>query len=93
MELPPSGDSTRIRAGGSRAKWILLVVVTAVVCAADQGTKQWAQTDLQHRPGRRLVLVEGYAALSYVRNPGAAWGFLSRSRSSVRRPRSARWST
>lgn len=67
-------------------KWLALLLITLVVCALDQCTKHWAQHDLQVRPGRRIVLVEGYLALSYVRNPGAAWGFLARSNESFRRP-------
>jgi signal peptidase II len=67
-------------------KWLALALVTLVVCALDQCTKHWAQNSLQPRPGRRIVLVEGYLALSYVRNPGAAWGFLARSNESFRRP-------
>jgi signal peptidase II len=61
-----------------RGKWLALAIITVVCVGLDQGTKHWAQTDLQHRLTRRVTLVEGYLALSYVRNPGAAWGFLAR---------------
>lgn len=69
-----------------RARWLFLALITVAVAAADQATKHWAQTDLQYRPGRRVPVVDGYLALSYVRNPGAAWGFLSRAKGSFRRP-------
>jgi signal peptidase II len=69
-----------------RGKWLALAIITVVCVGLDQGTKHWAQTDLQHRLTRRVTLVEGYLALSYVRNPGAAWGFLARANKSFRRP-------
>jgi signal peptidase II len=61
-------------------------VVALTVCLLDQVTKRWAQRELQYRPGRSLVLVSGYASLTYVRNPGAAWGVLAGSHKSFRRP-------
>ncbi len=67
-------------------KWILLLVVTLISVALDQGTKHWAQVDLQYRPGRHISLIEGYLTFTYVRNPGAAWGFLSKTSSSFRLP-------
>jgi signal peptidase II len=67
-------------------RWVVLLAVTLLVAAADQGAKHWAETDLQTRPGRRLVVVEGYASLAYVRNPGAAWGLLASAKASFRRP-------
>ena len=69
-----------------RGKWVALAVVTLVSVSADQWSKHWAQTDLQHRVTRRVTLVEGYLAFSYVRNPGAAWGFLARADERFRRP-------
>ena len=58
-------------------KWVVLASVVLVLGVADQLTKQWAQEDLQQRPGRNIQLVSGYVGFTYVRNPGAAWGFLS----------------
>jgi signal peptidase II len=70
----------------SRAKWIVLVVITLVVGIADQASKRWAQHELQRRPGGRTTVIAGYATFSYVRNPGAAWGFLARAKESFRQP-------
>jgi signal peptidase II len=69
-----------------RGKWLALAIITVVCVGLDQGTKHWAQTDLQHRLTRHVTLIDGYLKLSYVRNPGAAWGFLARSHRSFRRP-------
>jgi len=69
-----------------RGKWLVLLVTVLLLGGIDQWTKQWAQDDLQHRPGRRVTVVDGYLALTYVRNPGAAWGFLARSHENFRRP-------
>jgi signal peptidase II len=81
-------EHTSSAPGSSRwpVKWLALLLVTAAVCGLDQGTKHWAQTELQYRPGRRVELVDGYLNFTYVRNPGAAWGFLARSNKSFRRP-------
>ena len=58
-------------------KWVVLAVLVLALCGLDQVTKQWAQDNLQQRPGRSIGLVGHNLALTYVRNPGAAWGFLS----------------
>jgi signal peptidase II len=70
----------------ARTKWVVLLAVVLVVVAADQLTKHWAHEELQHRPGGRITVVEGYAAFAYIRNPGAAWGFLARAHESFRQP-------
>lgn len=70
----------------TRAKWIILILVALVAVGLDQWSKHWAQTELQHRPHRRITVVEGYFNFSYVRNPGAAWGFLAKADESFRKP-------
>lgn len=82
-EIPPPPAPPRQPWPG---KWIALAVVVVIAVGLDQWSKHWAESDLQLRPGRRVTLVEGYLALSYVRNPGAAWGFLARARDTFRRP-------
>jgi len=69
-----------------RGKWLALPIIVLICCGVDQWSKHWAQHDLQHRPGRRVTVVDGYLAMSYVRNPGAAWGFLARTHEDFRRP-------
>jgi signal peptidase II len=68
------------------ARWIYLLLITVAVGALDQASKQWAQHDLQ--PVRQQRVLQGYVKfnLTYVRNPGAAWGFLAQSDESFRRP-------
>ena len=68
------------------SRWLLMLVVSALWCAADQASKHWAHTALLDEHGGRIELLEGYLALSYVRNPGAAWGFLAQTSPSFRRP-------
>jgi signal peptidase II len=69
-----------------RTKWVILLVVTLLVAALDQASKHWAETELQQRPGGKITLVRDYLSFNYVRNPGAAWGFLARAKESFRQP-------
>jgi signal peptidase II len=63
-----------------------MLVVALSVGAIDQASKHWAHTSLAQQPRGRIDLVEDCFSLTYVRNPGAAWGFLSRRPASFRRP-------
>ena len=67
-------------------RWLLLLVIALVWVLLDQASKAWAHGTLQYLPGRVIHLVDGFAAFSYVRNPGAAWGFLSSADSAFRLP-------
>lgn len=72
-----------------RSKWWLLLAVLLVVAVGDQCTKHWASTSLRRQHAGSLVLQRTgitRAALTYVRNPGAAWGFLASQPESFRRP-------
>lgn len=69
-----------------RRRWVLLLVIALTVCGLDQASKAWADSTLFETPGRTIQLVEGYAAFSYVRNPGAAWGLLSGASDAFRFP-------
>lgn len=93
----PSVEGSAANAGGAeaqagaarafaRTKWVVLLAVVLVVVAADQLTKHWAHEELQRQPGGRITVIEGYAAFAYIRNPGAAWGFLARAKESFRQP-------
>jgi len=70
----------------ARAKWIVLLAVTLAVVGLDQWSKHWAQGPLRDQHAGRLTVIEGYLDFAYVRNPGAAWGFLARSPESFRQP-------
>lgn len=90
-EPEPAEESAQRPAGPrpprGKVKWIVLALVVLVSVGLDQWSKQWAQDDLQKRPGRSISLVKDVAAFTYVRNPGAAWGFLSGPKyASFRRP-------
>jgi signal peptidase II len=82
---PAPVDAARARAFRRRA-WIVLAAVVALVTALDQLSKHWAHTTLRFEHGGRIAVVDGYLDLAYVRNPGAAWGFLARARESFRQP-------
>lgn len=49
--------------------------VAAASVAADQLTKYWAVTRL--KPATTIPVIPGFFSLSYVENPGAAWGMLA----------------
>lgn len=76
----PKGGPSR------RASWLLMAILTIVTVGGDQASKQWAHTSLRADHGGRLVFAERLFSLTYVRNPGAAWGFLANADESFRRP-------
>jgi len=47
----------------------------ALIVLADQAAKVWAVVYL--KPRHRLEVIPGFFHLSYVENPGAAWGMLA----------------
>lgn len=61
---------------GSWRRWAALGSLLAALLICDLGTKHWAQVSLQNRPGKRVVVIDGWLSLSYVRNPAGAWGFM-----------------
>ena len=67
-------------------KWFILLTICLIIGGIDQWSKHWAQTQLRTEHGGRVTLLKDYVALTYVRNPGAAWGFLARADRSFRRP-------
>ncbi len=90
--LPPGDTPLHLRHVHSRAKrrswWILIALVT-LLGGADQWLKRWANTTLRDRHGGQLVVLEGSsasAALTFVRNPGAAWGLMAKTSERFRRP-------
>lgn len=80
MRLPTGAAAFR------RTKWIVLLALVLLVMALDQWSKDWAHQALRLDHGGRVTVIADYFALSYVRNPGAAWGFLARSSESFRQP-------
>ena len=77
---------TTSRAAFRRRAWLTLLLVSLAVLGLDQASKRWADQALRLAPQRRMALVDNYLHLNYVRNPGAAWGFLARSPENFRHP-------
>jgi signal peptidase II len=60
-----------------KLKLLYLLTTTAVLVAFDQLTKIYIQS--KFFLGESISVVEGFFNLTYVQNPGAAFGFLARS--------------
>ena len=65
----------------SKKIWILLAVSASIV-ALDQIVKIYVHTHFQL--GESIIVIPNFFNLTYVRNPGAAFGFLSESHPSFR---------
>ena len=58
-------------------KYLLLASISGLVCALDQLTKMYIHISL--RVGDVIEVIPEFFNITYVRNPGAAFGFLSES--------------
>ncbi len=58
-----------------RRKGGLFLVITILVVFVDQATKAWVTANLGLHDSRAVI--EGLFNISYIRNPGAAFGFLA----------------
>ena len=65
-------------------KQILLLLVTIVTVAADQFTKQLIIKHFAY--GESVPVIADYFSLTYVRNPGAAFGLMAQLDASIRIP-------
>lgn len=65
-------------------KALLFTAVAGAVVALDQVTKAWVQAAFRLHESRPVV--DGLFHLTYVRNPGAAFGLFSRYGEAFRRP-------
>jgi signal peptidase II len=54
-----------------RAARLMLLLIALGVAGCDQGTKRWAETDLQG--GDSITVIRGRLDLSYTENPGNAF--------------------
>lgn len=63
--------------------WILTSLATALV-ALDQATKIYVHS--KFRLHETVMVIENYFNITYVRNPGAAFGFLAQSHPEFREP-------
>lgn len=65
-----------------KKKYILLMAIAGFIIAIDQLIKIYVHTHFQL--GESLPVVPGFFNITYVRNPGAAFGFLAESHPSFR---------
>lgn len=67
-----------------RQKWILLAAIFGGVLVWDQWSKQWVLENFHWGESREVL--KGFFNLTYVRNKGAAFGFLHSAPESLREP-------
>lgn len=60
-----------------KIKYLLLLSVAAALVTLDQVIKVYVHTKFYH--GESIVVIPDFFNLTYVRNPGAAFGFLAKS--------------
>ncbi len=65
-------------------KYWLLFAIAGFVLLCDQVTKWYIDSTM--RPHETIVVIENFFNITYVRNPGAAFGFLSTSNQDIVRP-------
>lgn len=63
-------------------KYLILLSLSTVLVAIDQATKLYVDTHFQL--GETVPVIERFFSLTYVRNPGAAFGFLAASHPAFR---------
>ena len=63
-------------------KYLILVLISGAIIALDQVTKIYIHTNF--RLGESLTVLENYFNITYVRNFGAAFGFLAKSEPTFR---------
>ena len=66
------------------SKWALALVTATIVVALDQLTKATVANHM--RLHESIPLIDGFAALTYVRNTGAAFGILAGRAAALRTP-------
>lgn len=59
---------------GPRSRWILPAVIILLILA-DQATKAWVTSGMELHDS--IPVIPGFFSITYVRNPGAAFGFLA----------------
>ncbi len=67
-----------------KKKYLMLVVICVVIIIADQWTKNVVHKNFQW--GESRPIVQNFFSLTYVRNTGAAFGFLNRAPVAFREP-------
>ena len=67
-----------------KKRFLLLFVITVVVLISDQWTKQVVHKNFHW--GESRPIIKNFFSLTYVRNTGAAFGFLNRAPAAFREP-------
>ncbi len=75
MSDPAAVSADGTAAAAPRPRPLLLLAVAVVVLAVDQASKVWAVAALE--PNTPVQVVEGWFQLRLIRNPGAAFSFLT----------------
>lgn len=65
-----------------KIKYLLLASISGFLIALDQVTKMYVHT--KFALGESITVIDGYFNITYVRNPGAAFGFLAQSQQEFR---------
>ena len=60
-------------------RYLLLALIAATVIVSDQATKYWITQSM--RLHESIPVIPNLFSLTYIRNPGAAFGLLAGSRS------------
>ena len=63
-------------------KYLILAAISGITITLDQATKMYIHTQFQL--GKSLTVIPGYFDITYVRNYGAAFGFLADSQPTFR---------
>ena len=66
-----------------RKIWLLLALVVGLI-VIDQVSKSVIQSRFFH--GESIAVIKGFFSITYVRNPGAAFGFMANADDSLRKP-------
>lgn len=67
-----------------RSKYVLLLITVGAVVVCDQLTKLYV--DAVMVPHQSVPVIESYVHITYVRNPGGAFGILARAERGIMRP-------
>jgi signal peptidase II len=65
----------KLRISQENPRYLVLIAIALTILFLDQVAKFWIHHSM--RLHESIVIVEGFFAITYIRNPGAAFGFLA----------------